>query len=406
MHLLVAEVGGRAHAHPILLEGVPHQRRGQVRVPGPGSPAGGNAQVRGIPDADQREPAPRPVCWADCSAGPFGDSGEVSDLTRQQVELALTAAARKDDAFGQTVTELIARLLEAEQAACGQVTAGPGSTVFTGNVEAKAEGGVSRSARWPGRCTSARGRRALPSRAGQPLTVPGILPGTESAARPEWPGSSAAGADGIPQGLAAGQGRDGAIWIGSARHVTVFQGISSAVARSAYLEQVRRIAPPDPPGLLDRDAELAELARFCLDPDGASYTWWRAGPWAGKSALLSTFVLRPPPEVAERLRIVSFFITARLAAQDTRDAFTGVLLEQSAALLGLPAARREACLLDLLSQAAVARQEAGRRLVLVVDGLDGRILRHRNQHPLCPCPGRDRALGRLPHSIDIFLTCR
>jgi hypothetical protein len=154
----------------------------------------------------------------------------------------------------------------------------------------------------------------FPAGAGQPLTVPGILPGTESAARPEWPGSRAAGADDIPQGLAAGQGRDGGIWIGSARHVTVFQGISSAVARSAYLEQVRRIAPPDPPGLLDRDAELAELARFCLDPEGAPYTWWRAGPWAGKSALLST------------------------------------------------------C--------------------------------HRNQHPLCPCPGRDRALGR--HTLSIF----
>jgi hypothetical protein len=96
----------------------------------------------------------------------------------------------------------------------------------------------------------------------------------------------------------------------------------------------------------------------------------------GQVGAVSTFVLRPPPEVAERVRIVSFFITARLAAQDTREAFTGVLLEQPAALLGqslpavLPAARREACLLDLLSQAAVARQEAGRRLVLVVDGLD------------------------------------
>jgi len=145
----------------------------------------------------------------------------------------------------------------------------------------------------------------------------------------------------------------------------VFQGISSAVARSAYLEQVRRIAPPDPPGLLDRDAELAELARFCLDPDGAPYTWWRAGPWAGKSALLSTFVLRPPPEVAERVRIVSFFITARLAAQDTREAFTGMLLEQPAALLGqslpavLPAARREACLLDLLSRSRARRRSGG-----------------------------------------------
>ena len=104
--------------------------------------------------------------------------------------------------------------------------------------------------------------------------------------------------------------------------------------------------------------------------------WWQAGPWAGKSALLSTFVLRPPPEVAGRVRIVSFFITARLAAQDTREAFTQVLLEQLAELTGqelpavLPEATREAYLLDLLAQAAAACQQAGGRLVLVVDGLD------------------------------------
>ena len=156
----------------------------------------------------------------------------------------------------------------------------------------------------------------------------------------------------------------------------MFQGTPQPVARSAYLEQVRRIAPPDPPGLMGRDAELAELARFCLDPDGRPYAWWRAGPWAGKSALLSTFVLRPPAEVAGRVRIVSFFITARLAAQDTREAFTQVLLEQLAELTGqalpavLPEATREAYLLDLLAQAAAGCQEAGGRLVLVVDGLD------------------------------------
>ncbi|MCW2929248.1 MAG: hypothetical protein JWM19_210 [Actinomycetia bacterium] len=74
---------------------------------------------------------------------------------------------------------------------------------------------------------------------------------------------------------------------------------------------MRRIATP---ALRDRDEELAELARFCLAPDAGPYAWWRAGPWAGKSALLSTFVLRPPAELAERVKIVSFFITARLAA--------------------------------------------------------------------------------------------
>ncbi|MFC5001279.1 hypothetical protein ACFPIJ_26010 [Dactylosporangium cerinum] len=143
--------------------------------------------------------------------------------------------------------------------------------------------------------------------------------------------------------------------------------------RSAYLEQVRRIAPPQ---LLDRDAELAELAGFCTDALRGPYVWWRAGPWAGKSALLSTFVLHPPPQLAGRARTVSFFITARLAAQDTREAFTTVLLEQLCELTGqdLPSsgseATREACLLELLSQAAAVCAAAGERLVLLVDGLD------------------------------------
>jgi hypothetical protein len=184
-------------------------------------------------------------------------------------------------------------------------------------------------------------------------------------------------AGGLPRpGIHAG--RDTVV---AGRDVTINYGPDGmpllAVARSAYLEQVRRIAPPDPPGLLGRDSELAELARFCLAPDGPSYAWWRAGPWAGKSALLSSFVLRPPPEVvAGRVRLVSFFITARLAAQDTREAFTQVLAEQLADLLGqslpavLPEATREAYLLGLLSQAASTCQEAGGRLVLVVDGLD------------------------------------
>jgi tetratricopeptide (TPR) repeat protein len=100
------------------------------------------------------------------------------------------------------------------------------------------------------------------------------------------------------------------------------------------------------------------------------------GRLGGESALLSTFVLRPPPEIADRLQIVSFFVTARLAAQDTREAFAEVLLEQLAELTGqdlpttLPEATRDAYLLDLLEQAATACQDAGHRLVLVVDGLD------------------------------------
>ena len=46
---------------------------------------------------------------------------------------------------------------------------------------------------------------------------------------------------------------------------TIDQGPARTVVQSSYLQQVRRIAPPDPPGLLGREAELAELAGFCLE---------------------------------------------------------------------------------------------------------------------------------------------
>lgn len=70
-----------------------------------------------------------------------GDAGEVDDLTREQVELALTAAAGEDDLFGKEITDLVARVRQAEQAAGSPVTAGHGSVVFTGNAEAKADNG-------------------------------------------------------------------------------------------------------------------------------------------------------------------------------------------------------------------------------------------------------------------------
>lgn len=76
-----------------------------------------------------------------------------------------------------------------------------------------------------------------------------------------------------------------------------------------------------PPNLRGRDANLAELARFCLDDDQGPYTWWQAEPWAGKTALLATFVHTPPAEITGRVWLVSFFVTAGLASQCTREAF-------------------------------------------------------------------------------------
>ncbi|NUK32433.1 hypothetical protein HRW12_01295 [Streptomyces lunaelactis] len=140
-------------------------------------------------------------------------------------------------------------------------------------------------------------------------------------------------------------------------------------AQSAYLYQVQAIAPEV---LTGRETELAELKDFCTRPDAGDYQWWRARAWAGKSALMSWFVLHPPRET----RIVSFFITARLAAQSDRAAFLDVVIEQLATLLGEPvppyltAATHASHLWAMLDSAAAACKEQGQRLVLVVDGLD------------------------------------
>jgi hypothetical protein len=137
--------------------------------------------------------------------------------------------------------------------------------------------------------------------------------------------------------------------------------------RSGYIEQVRDIAPAE---LIGRDAELAELAAFCAGAEPIS--WWRAGPWAGKTALLATFVLRPPSDV----EVVSFFVTARLATQADSTAFTDALLDQLSAIVGespptgLTPVGRDAHRRALLQAATRKLTGERRRLVLVVDGLD------------------------------------
>ena len=134
-----------------------------------------------------------------------------------------------------------------------------------------------------------------------------------------------------------------------------------------YRAQVRDIAPV---ALEARSAELADVARFCAREE--PYLWWQGPPWAGKTALAAWIVLNPPPGVV----VVSFFITARLAGQADSGAFTAALVSQLAALVGVqPAASaspadRDAERRWLLDQAVSRVTAAGKRLLLVVDGLD------------------------------------
>lgn len=69
------------------------------------------------------------------------DSGQVSELTRQQLELAITAVARKDETFAHAVTALVDELRQAEQASGVSVVAGADSTVFTGDAHVQASSG-------------------------------------------------------------------------------------------------------------------------------------------------------------------------------------------------------------------------------------------------------------------------
>jgi hypothetical protein len=68
-------------------------------------------------------------------------SGEVSEQTRQQVELALAAEAREDDDFGRTVSEIARRIQEAGRASGQTVIAGAGSAVVAGNADIRADRG-------------------------------------------------------------------------------------------------------------------------------------------------------------------------------------------------------------------------------------------------------------------------
>ena len=139
----------------------------------------------------------------------------------------------------------------------------------------------------------------------------------------------------------------------------------SELVEAGYLAQVRDIAPAE---LRGREQELAELVRFCAGDE--PYLWWRAEAWAGKSALAAWFVVHPPAGV----RVVSFFVTRRLAGQADSVAFTEAMVEQLAAVADESASmtpvgreRERILLLDLAARRVGERHE---RLLLVVDGLD------------------------------------
>ncbi|MEU6760790.1 hypothetical protein [Streptomyces sp. NPDC046685] len=120
-----------------------------------------------------------------------------------------------------------------------------------------------------------------------------------------------------------------------------------------------------------REEELTALETFATAPDGApAYLWWQAGPWAGKTALLAWFAsLRLPAGVD----VAHYFIVSRLGTNRRKD-FVRVVAGQLASATGSrrpPSLDREQPDLSPLYEAAArACRDRGRRLLLIVDGLD------------------------------------
>ena len=66
---------------------------------------------------------------------------QVSDLTRQRVELSVRAAAAKDETFAGAVTTLVEQL-QATERSVGAVAAGAGAAAVAGDVNIRAEHGA------------------------------------------------------------------------------------------------------------------------------------------------------------------------------------------------------------------------------------------------------------------------
>lgn len=126
-----------------------------------------------------------------------------------------------------------------------------------------------------------------------------------------------------------------------------------------------------PVDFVGREEELDSLERFVTAPSGSpAYLWWQAGPWAGKTALLSWFTARRRPAGVD----VAHYVIAGRLGTDRRDGFVRTVGAQLAA--AADGRRRPAIDLKqpnlgpLYEAAARESAERHRRLVLIVDGLD------------------------------------
>ena len=141
--------------------------------------------------------------------------------------------------------------------------------------------------------------------------------------------------------------------------------------RKIELPRARRAAEALAPRvLIDRSSELATLEE--LAGSDARWLWIQGDAFAGKTALLAWFALHPP----ERIDVAACFLR-RTIGSNTADYALDLLNRQLALLANRPSYRPPPFLseqandfIDLLDEAARACAERGRRLLVLIDGLD------------------------------------
>ncbi|WP_433384091.1 trypsin-like peptidase domain-containing protein [Actinoplanes sp. CA-142083] len=168
--------------------------------------------------------------------------------------------------------------------------------------------------------------------------------------------------------------------------------------RAGYVALWRELVPAD--GVRGREQELDDLAAFCAGDD--AYGWWQGEPFAGKSTLMAAFAADPPDGVD----VVAFFVNALDLGQSDSHAYASAVADQLDALLGAESGpapglswpERLSRLLSSLASAAQRCDELGRRLLLLVDGVDedrGAVPSVLSLLPKAPPPGlRVLVVGR------------
>lgn len=181
--------------------------------------------------------------------------------------------------------------------------------------------------------------------------------------------------------------------------------VNTPTRRSLVMKRARRAARRlAPERLSDRMTELARLDAFALGE--ARWCWIQASAFAGKSALLAWWTAHYQLDLVD---VVACFLRRTTGANTAEDAI-GTLSEQLAGLANpprvvehqRPSAAAEIMLYELLPAAAESARESGRRLLIVVDGLDEYTTRP-GQLPLSDwLPDRDT----LPEGAALLVTSR